>query len=168
MVTYFSSLMSPESDCATTSESLLVLNSRLFHGSKYTFKPTQHLNQIEVIVEICEIIPYISSCVVIARNRSGASPTPPRRTYCFGCYGARESIKKGKSNEVHGAASLDEAWWGSNQGILTGFSTFSVEAQRRRLKRALEEEERASKETEKVVRWAKQASARIDTSTVND
>ncbi|CAL9053830.1 unnamed protein product [Musa banksii] len=106
--------------------------------------------------------------LIMAENRSGESPPPPRRTCCFGCYGARESTRKGKSNEVHGAASLDEARWGSNQGILTDFSTFSVEEQRRRLKRALEEEERASKEAEKVVRWVKQASARIDTSTVND
>lgn len=56
--------------------------------------------------------------------------------------------------------------WGKNDEILSDMSTFSVKEQESRLKKALEEEERVSKEAERLVKWVKQESARIDVSTI--
>ncbi|KAJ1431174.1 hypothetical protein SESBI_07416 [Sesbania bispinosa] len=55
---------------------------------------------------------------------------------------------------------------GKNDEILSDISTFSVKEQERRLKKALEDEARASREAERIVQWVKQESARIDVSTI--
>lgn len=62
--------------------------------------------------------------------------------------------------------SSEHVEWGKNDEILSDTSTFSVKEQERRLKKALEEEERASKEAERIVKWVKQESARIDVSAI--
>ncbi|KAK7309473.1 hypothetical protein RJT34_06228 [Clitoria ternatea] len=56
--------------------------------------------------------------------------------------------------------------WGKNDEMLSDMSTFSVKEQERRLKKALQEEKRVSKEAERVVQWVKQESARIDDSVI--
>nr|XP_010933051.1 uncharacterized protein LOC105053541 [Elaeis guineensis] len=99
-------------------------------------------------------------------NHSRGSPSPPRRTCCFGCSSKRESNIKSNSSGVQGSR-LEQGRWGSSEEILTDFSTFSLKEQQRNLKKALKEEEKASREAEKVVEWVKQASARIDVSTID-
>lgn len=82
---------------------------------------------------------------------------------CF-CFSTRKSdVKKRKSTEV---LNSDQGEWGKNDEMLSDFSTFSVKEQERRLKKALEEEEEVSREAEKIVRWVKQESARIDASAI--
>lgn len=56
--------------------------------------------------------------------------------------------------------------WEKKDEILSDMSTFSVREQERRLKKALKEEERVSREAEKVVQWVKQESARMDDSVI--
>lgn len=60
--------------------------------------------------------------------------------------------------------SSEQVQWGKNDEMLSDMSTFSVKEQEKRLKKALEEEEKVSKEAERVVQWVKQESARIDVS----
>lgn len=83
---------------------------------------------------------------------------------CF-CFSTKKSsvARNGKSS---GVLSSENVEWGKNDEILSDISTFSVKAQERRLKKALEDEERVSKEAERVVQWVKQESARIDVSTI--
>lgn len=57
--------------------------------------------------------------------------------------------------------------WEKREEMLSDMSTFSVEEQERRLKAAAEEEEKAVKEAERVVKWVKQESLRMDVSTVD-
>ncbi|XP_017700571.1 uncharacterized protein LOC103716667 [Phoenix dactylifera] len=102
----------------------------------------------------------------MTRNRSRESPSPPRQACCFGCSAKKESNIKSSSSGVQGSR-LDRGRRGSSEEILTDFSTFSLKEQQKNLKKALKEEEKASREAEKVVEWVKQASARIDLSTVD-
>ena len=47
-------------------------------------------------------------------------------------------------------------------------NTFSGKNQQKLLKKAMKEEEEISKEAEKIVKWAKQASARMEISCIED
>lgn len=58
--------------------------------------------------------------------------------------------------------------WGKNGEMLSDMSTFSVEEQERRLKKAKEDEEKVSSEAERMILWVKQESARIDDSLVKN
>ncbi|PON47552.1 hypothetical protein PanWU01x14_243110 [Parasponia andersonii] len=56
-----------------------------------------------------------------------------------------------------------EPKWEKKKDILSDMSTtFSVKEQERRLKRALEEEDKVAREAERLVQWVKQESARMD------
>lgn len=57
--------------------------------------------------------------------------------------------------------------WEQKDELLSDSSTFSIKAQERRLKKALEEEEKASREAEKVVQWVKQESAKMGASVIS-
>ncbi|XP_027362381.1 uncharacterized protein LOC113869996 [Abrus precatorius] len=83
---------------------------------------------------------------------------------CF-CFSTKK-ISVSRNGKYSGVSSSDQVEWGKNDEILSDMSTFSVKEQERRLKKALEEEERVSKEAERIVHWVKQESARIDVSTV--
>lgn len=61
---------------------------------------------------------------------------------------------------------MEDKRWEKNDEILSDLSTFSVKEQERKLKKALEEEEKISREAEKVVKWVKQESARMDSSVI--
>ncbi|KAJ4951952.1 hypothetical protein NE237_028784 [Protea cynaroides] len=95
------------------------------------------------------------------------SLSPPRQSCCF-CYSSKKLAKKKSKNS--GVAELDLGGrdWGKNDEILSDMSTFSLKEQQKRLKKALKEEGKVTQESEKVVEWVKQASARIDVSTVED
>ncbi|CAJ1930886.1 unnamed protein product [Sphenostylis stenocarpa] len=84
---------------------------------------------------------------------------------CFCFSSGKKSVERnGKSSGVLGSEDVE---WGKNdEMMLSDRSTFCVKEQEKRLKKALEEEERVSKEAERVVQWVKQESARIDVSTI--
>lgn len=56
--------------------------------------------------------------------------------------------------------------WEKKEEMLSDMSTFSVQEQNKRLRKAKEDEDRVSKEAEKIISWVKQESARIDESLV--
>ncbi|KAF8380823.1 hypothetical protein HHK36_028317 [Tetracentron sinense] len=109
---------------------------------------------------------YVSSPLT-SSNSSLEALSPPRQTCCFWCSPKRAPRKKSKENRVAGV-NLDTLDWGKNNEVLSDLSTFSLKDQRRKLKKALKEEEKISREAEKVVEWAKQASARMNVSAVQD
>ncbi|KAI4327931.1 hypothetical protein L6164_020339 [Bauhinia variegata] len=82
---------------------------------------------------------------------------------CF-CFSIKKSEVKKRSSS--GDPSPEHTEWGKNDEILTDTSTFSVKEQERRLKKALEEEDRVSREAERVIQWVKQESARMDVSSI--
>ncbi|KAL0407926.1 UNVERIFIED_CONTAM: hypothetical protein Sradi_1727000 [Sesamum radiatum] len=95
---------------------------------------------------------------------SSRSVSPPAKSGCFLCSPKKVSRKKNKENRGLDLG-LD---WGKNDELLSDLSNFSVHSQRKMMKKAMEEEERISREAEKIVKWAKHASARMDVSSIED
>lgn len=93
------------------------------------------------------------------------SPSPPKRAGCFWCSPKKNSLRKSKENHATAAFDLD---WSKNDELLSDMGTFSTKEQQRILKKAMKEEEKISREAEKIVKWAKQASARINVSDIED
>jgi hypothetical protein len=96
------------------------------------------------------------------------SAKSPQRSAAACCFCFSFSTKKKDGNK---SRSYDGVSGGSNMedvddDILSDRSTFSVREQERRLKMALREEERVSREAERVVHWVKQESARMDDSLI--
>ncbi|XP_047968721.1 uncharacterized protein LOC125212557 [Salvia hispanica] len=91
---------------------------------------------------------------------SSRSASPPAKSGCFMCSPKKVLKKKNKENRGFDCGKSDE--------LLSDLSNFSVRSQRRMMKKAMEEEERISREAEKIVKWAKQASARMEFSGVGD
>ncbi|OWM65028.1 hypothetical protein CDL15_Pgr028746 [Punica granatum] len=83
------------------------------------------------------------------------------------CCFAFPSKKKGRRTRAGTRTSRDtstedmEPGWGQNNGMLTDLSTFSVEEQERRLRKAKEEEERARRNAEIMDQFVRQESKRI-------
>lgn len=108
------------------------------------------------------------------KSPSGSSPlpsdsssealSPPQKSGCLWCSPRKSSCKKNKENRVLNV-SLD---WGKNDEVLTDLNTFSGKNQQKLLKKAMKEEEEINKEAEKIVKWAKQASARMEISCIED
>ncbi|XP_042503291.1 uncharacterized protein LOC122080397 [Macadamia integrifolia] len=96
------------------------------------------------------------------------SVSPPRQGCCF-CYSSSKKLatKKAKNSGV-AELDIDGRDWGKNDEILSDMSTFSLKEQQKKLKKALKEEEKVTREAEKVVDWVKQASARIDISAIEE
>ncbi|KAL6547665.1 hypothetical protein OROHE_009370 [Orobanche hederae] len=89
---------------------------------------------------------------------SGRSVSPPVKSGCFLCSPKKVSSKK-KNKENKG---LDLGFdWGKKDELLSNLSNFSVNSQKKMKKKAVEEEERICREADKIVKWAKQASARM-------
>ncbi|KAK9276060.1 hypothetical protein L1049_005591 [Liquidambar formosana] len=88
------------------------------------------------------------------------SQSTSRQICCF-CFSSnpKTSDRKKKKKSID-----EEKDWGTSEQILSDMSTFSVREQERRLEKAMKEEERVSKEAERVVEWVKQESARMDVS----
>ncbi|KAL6536315.1 hypothetical protein OROGR_012889 [Orobanche gracilis] len=96
---------------------------------------------------------------------SGRSVSPPVKSGCFLCSPKKVSSKK-KNKENRG---LDLGFdWGKNHELLSDLSNFSVNSQKKMKKKAVEEEERICREADKIVRWAKQASARMVVSNIEN
>ncbi|CAA0838292.1 Unknown protein [Striga hermonthica] len=98
---------------------------------------------------------------------SSQSVSPPAKGGCFMCSPKKIPSRKKKNKENRGLdLGLD---WGKNDDkLLSDLSNFSVKSQRKMMKKAMEEEERVCREAEKIVNWAKQASARMDVTGIED
>lgn len=93
-----------------------------------------------------------------SRCSSMESRSPPRRIGCFWCSPKRVSSKKNKENHIDGI-DLD---WGKDEEELSDLSTFSTKGQQKLWKKVMMEEEKINREAEKIVKWAKQASMRME------
>ena len=99
------------------------------------------------------------------RESSSASPSPPppRQACCFG-FSPKKPLQrtsaKAKKKVHHGSGDVlgvDAGDWGDeNRRMATEFRE-----QQRRLRKALEDQVQVSRETAKMARWVKQASARM-------
>ncbi|XP_019174206.1 PREDICTED: uncharacterized protein LOC109169767 [Ipomoea nil] len=93
-------------------------------------------------------------------------PSPPAKIGCIWCSPKKVSKKKGKENRATIGKGFD--WGKSDAEFLSDLSTFSKKNQEKMLKKAMKEEEKINMEAEKIVQWAKQASARIDFAGLDD
>ncbi|OAY75569.1 hypothetical protein ACMD2_11327 [Ananas comosus] len=97
------------------------------------------------------------------------SPSPPRRHTSMCCFAfspkksAASSQRSGGSGGGKGTGDLGIGDWESNDRIVA-----ELKEQRRKLKKALQEQAKARSEAAKIVRLAKQASARMSTFTIDD
>ncbi|KAK6934840.1 hypothetical protein RJ641_034995 [Dillenia turbinata] len=103
----------------------------------------------------------LSSLSRSSSSSSSGSLSPPPKSGCFWCSPKRDPRKKSKKDRI----GLD---WGKSNSILSDLSTFSTKEQRKMLKKAMKEEEKIAYEAEKIIKWAKQGSARIDVTRVED
>lgn len=98
-------------------------------------------------------------------SSSDGSVSPPPKVGCFLCSPKKVSRKKSKENR---GLDLGLDWGKKQDEFLSDVSNFSVNSQRRMIKKAMEEEEKICREAEKIVKWAKQASARLEVSGIED
>ncbi|KAF5735233.1 putative protein TPRXL [Tripterygium wilfordii] len=104
------------------------------------------------------------SSPVASPNSWMDSPSPPRKTGCFWC--SPKKVPRQKSRE---SKALDmDLEWGKNDDLLSDLGTFSVKEQQKILKMAMKEQQKISHEAEKIVKWAKQASARMNFHDIED
>ncbi|GJM97472.1 hypothetical protein PR202_ga14402 [Eleusine coracana subsp. coracana] len=104
---------------------------------------------------------------------SSTSSPPPRQACCFGFSPKKPSLQrttptKSSKKKVHGSAGIGgtdrgdvlgvdaDEWGDENRRMVT-----ELKEQQRKLKKALEEQVKVSRETAKMARWVKQASARM-------
>ncbi|KAE9596866.1 hypothetical protein Lal_00007920 [Lupinus albus] len=97
-------------------------------------------------------------------NSSMSSPSPPRKFGCFWC-----SPKKDSSSSKKKKKKSKENWWDkSDDEFLSELGSFSSKEQKKILKKAMKEEQKVSLEAEKIVQWAKHASARMNVLDIDD
>ncbi|ERM96745.1 hypothetical protein AMTRI_Chr03g50560 [Amborella trichopoda] len=101
--------------------------------------------------------------------------SPPQRKGCCFWISPKKASGKGKKLGKYGGfleredlGKREKEDWGKNDELLSDFSTFSLREQRRKLKKAMKEQEKINQESEKVVQWVKQASARMNVSIDDD
>ncbi|XP_028793687.1 uncharacterized protein LOC114749352 [Neltuma alba] len=92
------------------------------------------------------------------------SPSPPRKAGCFWCSPKKDSKKKSKENWD----SMNILGWDKDSDFLSDIGSFSSKNQQKMLKKAIKEEQKINREAEKIVRWAKQASARMSAPAIED
>ncbi|KAK6947284.1 hypothetical protein RJ641_000757 [Dillenia turbinata] len=103
----------------------------------------------------------LSSLSRSSSSSSNGSLSPPPKSGCFWCSPKRDSRRKSQKDRI----GLD---WGKSSSILSDLSAFSTKEQRKMLKKAVKEEEKIAYEAEKIIKWAKQESTRIDVTRVED
>ncbi|KAF9624504.1 hypothetical protein IFM89_011547 [Coptis chinensis] len=108
---------------------------------------------------------YVSSPSSSSESSVEAA-SPPRQVLCFWCSPKKVSRKKSKEkeNRFDGLGSGKK----NDEFLLSDLSTFSMKEQEKKMKRALKEQEKISRDAEQVVSWAKQLSARIDDFVIHD
>ncbi|KAL3498123.1 hypothetical protein ACH5RR_040855 [Cinchona calisaya] len=97
-------------------------------------------------------------------DSSTRSLSPPQKSGCLWCSPKKGVRKKNNENRVLNI-NLD---WGKNDEFLSDLNTFSGKTQQKLLKKAMKEEEKMSREAEKIVEWAKETSARMEVSNIED
>ncbi|KAI9083923.1 hypothetical protein K1719_034181 [Acacia pycnantha] len=145
------SVSSPSDSSNSSEESSM---SSLFKQTLYEKKGSKQKSK-----GVSESSPRISSNSPIDR-----SPSPPRKAGCFWCSPKKDSKKKSKEN--WDPASILE--WDKNDEFLSDISSFSSKHQQKMLKKAIKEEQKINREAEKIVQWAKQASARMSAPAIDD
>uniref|UniRef100_A0A0D9WU15 Uncharacterized protein n=1 Tax=Leersia perrieri TaxID=77586 RepID=A0A0D9WU15_9ORYZ len=94
------------------------------------------------------------------RGREEFSPSPPRQACCFGFSPKKTPTRSGRKSHAgddDDVLGIDVGEWGDeNRRMVT-----ELKQQQRKLKKALEEQVKVSRETAKMARWVKQASARM-------
>ncbi|KAM1833604.1 hypothetical protein ACFX13_023406 [Malus domestica] len=96
------------------------------------------------------------------------SPSPPRKSCCLWCSPKTKRASHTKSKEkgaIDFGAGLN---FSDDDGLLSDLGSFSKKEQARKLKKAMKEEEKICREAEKIVKWAKQASARMSAAAIED
>ncbi|XP_030472144.2 uncharacterized protein LOC115690050 [Syzygium oleosum] len=89
------------------------------------------------------------------------SPSPPRKAGCFWCSPKKPTPRKrDESRAIEKGMSRSFKWMEEDE-VLSDLGGFSVKEQKKLLKKAMKEEERISREAEKIARMARQASARM-------
>ncbi|KAG6466840.1 uncharacterized protein LOC122037347 [Zingiber officinale] len=91
-----------------------------------------------------------SSPSFLADSSGESSPSPPRQRCCL-CFSPKRAQRKSKGDE-----------------ILSELGIPSLKEEHRKLKKALKEQEKMTRETEKIVKWVKKASARMNSASVDD
>lgn len=98
-------------------------------------------------------------------NSYMGSPSPPRKAGCFWCSPKKDSPKK-KIKENWGVGNV--VGWDKSDELLSDLGSFASKKQQKMLKKAMKEEQKISREAEKIVEWAKQASARMNVLDIED
>ncbi|XP_030515263.2 uncharacterized protein LOC115728992 [Rhodamnia argentea] len=89
------------------------------------------------------------------------SPSPPRKVGCFWCSPKKPTPRKrDESRAIEKGMSRSFKWMEEDE-VLSDLGVFSTKEQKKLLKKAMKEEERISREAEKIARMARQASARM-------
>lgn len=183
--TRFRKLKSLPAAPATSKPSAVARNSRSFGSSEFpkTKKiddenekiggsPVEEKNLEDEFVEKQRKSTSIENDVfskITNGKRSSPGPisdcsSPPAKTGCFWCSPKKGFSKKGKENK---GVSM-ELKWGKDDELLSDLSIFSSKNQEKLMKKAMVEQEKINREAEKIVKWAKQASARMDVSSIED
>ncbi|KAH0729718.1 hypothetical protein KY290_000848 [Solanum tuberosum] len=76
----------------------------------------------------------------------------------------KQSKSKGKENR---GVSMGLKWAKGDE-FLSDLCIFSSKNQEKLMKKAMEKQEKINREAEKIVKWAKQASARMDVSSIEE
>lgn len=95
----------------------------------------------------------------VTDDDSGSSP-PPRQACCFPFSPKKKTPATRSTRKTHAGddvLGIDAGEWGDeNRRMVT-----ELKEQQRKLKKALDEQVKVSRETAKMARWVKQASARM-------
>lgn len=95
------------------------------------------------------------------------SQSSPTQGCCFWSSSPNKEKKKSTSN-LQRSETKDKIKGQNEETNLSDMSIFSVKEQERRLKMAIEEEQRINREAQRVVNWVKQESARMDVSSIKN
>ncbi|KAF8022168.1 hypothetical protein BT93_G2345 [Corymbia citriodora subsp. variegata] len=96
-----------------------------------------------------------------SKKSKSPSPSPPKKGGCFWCSPKKPTPRKrDESRAIEKAMSRSFKWMEEDE-ILSDLGGFSVKEQKKLLKKAMKEEERITREAEKIARMARQASARM-------
>lgn len=102
------------------------------------------------------------------KKSKSPSPSPPRKGGCFWCSPKKPTPRKrDESRAIEKAMSRSFKWMEEDE-VLSDLGGFSVKEQQKLLKKAMKEEERITREAEKIARMARQASARMMTTSSDD
>ena len=108
---------------------------------------------------------FLSRSLSFSSNSSTSSSTKKAKTGCFWC--SPKQASKKKSCTQKGMLDLEDDW-GKHDELLSDLKSFSLKKQKNLMKIAKREEMKINKEAEKIVKWAKQASARMEFSGFHD